>query len=77
MPLLRYLLGDGRVNEIRLKTRKLIAVFRKHHPDVDADRWYLAQTQREKGHEQLKNCYRIITIDLHKYTRKIGVYRCT
>ena len=47
------------------KTRKLLTIFKMHHPKSDVDRLYLPRTEGGRGLIQLELSYKSTNIGLH------------
>ena len=49
------------------KTRKLMAMYKAHHPRADVDRLYLQRCEGGKGLVELEDCVQVEVHSLKKY----------
>ena len=49
------------------KTRKLVAMYKAHHPQADVDRLYLQRCEGGKGLVGLEDCVQVEVHSLKKY----------
>ena len=65
--IIKWKLSD--ILRLDTKTRKLLTMFRMHHPRADVDRLYVPRTSGGRGLVQLQLAYKTTTIDLNAYLK--------
>ena len=57
--------------KLHTKVRKLLTMYKMHHPKSDVDRLYLPRTEGGRGLIQLEFSYKSTTIGLDKYLQEM------
>jgi hypothetical protein len=75
IPVLRYSFGmiNWRLEEIKKidrKTRKILRVYKMHHPKADIDRLYVRRKERGRGLSQIVAAFRTEIINIAEYLNK-------
>jgi hypothetical protein len=75
IPVLRYSFGviNFRLEEIKRndrKTRKILTVYKMHHPKADADRLYVKKKEGGRGLSQIEAAYKTERINIAEYLNK-------
>ena len=55
------------IKKLDRKTRKLLTMYKIHHPKADVDRLYISRKEGGRGLTQIECRYRTSTIGLEKY----------
>ena len=64
---------NWKVNDLKrldTKTRKLLTMYRMHHPKADVDRLYLPRSEGGRGLMQIELTVKIVTVGLETYLRE-------
>jgi hypothetical protein len=72
VPILRYSFGviDWRIEEVKQidrKTRKMLTVYKMHHPKADIDRLHVKRTGGGRGLVQAEAAYKAEVINIAEY----------
>jgi flagellar basal body rod protein FlgC len=72
VPVLRYSFGiiNWRIEEIKQidrKTRKMLTMYKMHHPKADKDGLYVKRKNGERGLEQVRAAYKAEIINTAEY----------
>ena len=75
VPVITYSMNviNWQMNDIKkldTKTRKLLTMYRMHHPKADVDRLYLPRSEGGRGLIQIELTYKITTAGLETYLRE-------
>jgi len=75
VPVLRYSFGiiNWRIEEIKQidrKTRKMLTIYKMHHPKSDIDRLYVKRKEGGRGLVQIETAYKEEIIKLKRSLRK-------
>ena len=75
VPVITYSMNviNWQMNDIKkldTKTRKLLTIYRMHHPKADVDRLYLPRSEGGRGLIQIELTYKITTAGLETYLRE-------
>ena len=75
VPVITYSMNviNWQMNDIKkldTKTRKLLTMYRMHHPKADVDRLYLPRSEGGRGLIQIELTYKITTAGLEAYLRE-------
>jgi hypothetical protein len=72
VPVLRYSFGIinwriEKIKQIDKKTRKMVTVYKMHHPKADIDRLYVKRTEGVRGLVQIEVAYKAEIINIAEY----------
>jgi len=72
VPILRYSIGiiNWRTEEIKKtnrKTRKMLTMYKMHHPEADIDRLYVKREEGGRGQVQIEAAYKAEVINIAEY----------
>ena len=72
VPVLRYSFGiiNWRIEEIKKidrETRKMLTMYKMHHPKADIDRLYVKRKKGGRGLVQVEAAYKVETINISEY----------
>jgi hypothetical protein len=72
VPVLRYSFGNinwriEKIKQIDRKTRKMLTMYKMHHPKADIDRLYVKRKEGRRGMVQVKAAYKAEIINIAEY----------
>ena len=75
IPVITYSMNilNWKINDLKrldTKTRKLLTMYRMHHPKADVDRLYLPRSEGGRGLMQIELTFKIVTVGLETYLRE-------
>jgi hypothetical protein len=75
VPVLRYSFGIinwrlGEIKKIDRKTRKILTMYKMHHPEADIDRLYVKRKEGGRGLSQTEAAYKTEIINIAEYLNK-------
>ena len=75
IPVITYSMNilNWKINNLKkldMKTRKLLTMYRMHHPKADVDRLYLPRSEGGRGLIKIELTFKIVTVGLETYLRE-------
>ena len=75
IPVITYSMNilNWKINDLKrldTKPRKLLTMYRMHHPKADVDRLYLPRSEGGRGLMQIELTFKIVTVGLETYLRE-------